>query len=157
MAALAEGEQLGSREFVTRYGFRATHAGQLWHRGEEFDAAAILGVAYLKATGRAATKDDLPAGQDGVAEVLNRLGFDVVPEEPTVASAPRANGAPAAARSTKAAPSETGSTKPNPAAARSKKADPTTTGRRTKTEPMFTICPRCQMALPSTGVCDNCD
>jgi hypothetical protein len=151
LAALAEGERIGTREFLTRYGFRGLHAAQLWHRGEEFDAAAILGVAYLQATGRVATKDELPSGEDGVAQVLTRLGFDVVAQEPSIAPARTTKAAPA--RTTKATPARSvKATSP----ARSTKAAPAPT-RRTKPEPTFTICPRCQMALPATGVCDNCD
>ena len=150
LAALAEGDRIGSREFVTRYGFRGMHAAQLWHRGEEFDAAAVLGVAYLQATGRPAAKDELPAGEVGVVDVLTRLGFDVVAEEPVVAPTRAAKAAPTptpkatAPRAPKAAPKRAAKAAPAPA-------------RRTKPEPTFTICPRCQMALPATGICDNCD
>ena len=101
------------------------HAAHLWHRGEEFDASAILGVAYLQATGHPVTKGELPDGQDGVAEVLLPLGFDVVAEEQPVAT-PRSR---------------------TPAAPR----------RTARPEPVLKICPTCQMALPATGVCDNCD
>ncbi len=125
LAAIAEGERIGSQEFLARYGFRGVHAAHLWHRGEEFDASAILGVAYLQATGRPVTKGELPDGHDGVAQVLVPLGFDVVAEEQPVAT-PRSR-APAAPR------------------------------RTAKPEPVLKICPTCQMALPATGVCDNCD
>lgn len=125
LAAIAEGERIGSQEFVTRYGFRGEHASKLWHRGEEFDATAILGVAYVQATGRPVTKGELPDGQDGVAQVLIPLGFDVVAEEQPFT--------PARTR-TPAAPKRTA-----------------------KPEPKVTICPRCQMAVPATGLCDNCD
>jgi hypothetical protein len=125
LAALAEGERIGSREFLSRYGFRGVHASQLWHRGEEYDATAVLGVAHLQATGRPVTRDQLPGGDDGAADVLTRLGFDVVAEEQPIAT-PRAR--------TPAAPKRTA-----------------------KPEPKVNICPRCQMAIPATGLCDNCD
>jgi hypothetical protein len=126
LSAIAEGERVGSRDFLARYGFRGVHAYHLWHRGEEFDASAILGVAYLQATGHAITRDELPAGEEGVAQVLARLGFDVVAEPQPIAT-PRT-------RTTAATPR-----------------------RVTRPEPVLKICPTCQMALPATGVCDNCD
>lgn len=127
LAAIAEGERIGARDFLARYGFRGVHSSHLWHRGEEFDASAILGVAYLQATGRALTKDELPAGHEGVAQVLTPLGFDVVAEEQPIATPRTRTPAPTAPR------------------------------RATKPEPVLKICPTCQMALPATGVCDNCD
>jgi hypothetical protein len=125
LAALAEGERIGSREFLSRYGFRGVHASQLWHHGEEYDATAILGVAYLQATGRALTRDQLPGGDDGAATVLIDLGFDVVAEEPAVTT--------------------------------SRVRAPAAPKRTAKPEPVLKICPTCQMALPATGICDNCD
>ena len=126
LTALTEADQLGSREFVSRYGFRNAHAYRLWHRGAEYDATAVLGVAYLHATGRPATWEDFPDGQDGAAKQLADLGFDVVVEEQSVASSrTRAAAAPVK--------------------------------RAARPEPVFTICPTCQMALPATGICDNCD
>ena len=70
--ALEECDRLGSRDFVSRYGFRNAHAYRLWHRGAEYDATAVLGVAYLHATGRPATWEDFPDGQDGAAKQAHR-------------------------------------------------------------------------------------
>jgi hypothetical protein len=123
--ALEMCDRLGSRDFVSRYGFRNAHAYRLWHRGAEYDATAVLGVAYLHATGTPATWADFPDGQDGAAKQLTELGYDVVVEEQSVATT----------RARAAAPVK----------------------RVAKPERVFTICPRCQMALPSTGICDNCD
>ncbi len=125
LAAIAEGDRLGSRDFLARYGVRGAHTHKLWHRGEEYDATAILGVAYLQATGRPASRDELTGAEDGGAKVLIDLGFDVVAEEQPVTPA----------RTRKAAAPK----------------------RTAKAEPVFKICPTCQMALPATGVCDNCD
>jgi hypothetical protein len=139
--ALEECDRLGSRDFVSRYGFRNAHAYRLWHRGAEYDATAVLGVAYLHATGRPATWEDFPDGQDGAAKQLTDLGFDVVVEEQGLTtSRPRAAAAPA-----------------KKAAAPAKKAAAPAKRAAAKPERVFTICPRCQMALPSTGICDNCD
>lgn len=90
LSAMEEHDRLGSKEFLGRYGFRRAHAYKLWHRGQEYDARAILGVAYLRATGRPATWDELSGGEHGAAEVLTDLGFDVVAEkEPAVTARPR--------------------------------------------------------------------
>jgi hypothetical protein len=124
-AALAECDRLGSREFLARYRFGRADAYTLWHQGQEYDAAAVVGVAYLHATGRAATKDELSG--DNAARVLSGLGFDVVVDEELVASTPTRT--------------------------RTVTAEP----KRSTVEPEVRICPRCYMALPATGVCDNCD
>jgi len=126
LAAIAECDQLGSREFLQRYHFGRAPAYTLWHGGQEYDSKAILGVAYLHATGRAATSDEFSGGKDGAAGVLAERGFDIVVDEELAATeAPR-----------------------KAAAVRS---------RRSVAEPQVKICPRCFMALPATGVCDNCD
>jgi hypothetical protein len=126
LAAIVECDQLGSREFLQRYHFGRAPAYTLWHGGQEYDSKAILGVAYLHATGRAATSDEFSGGKDGAAKVLAERGFDIVVDEELAAQeAPR-----------------------RAAAARS---------RRSVAEPQVKICPRCFMALPATGVCNNCD
>ena len=126
LAAIAECDRLGSREFLQRYHFGRAHAYTLWHGGQEYDSKAILGVAYLHATGRAATSDEFSGGKDGAAGVLAERGFDIVVDEELAATeVPR-----------KAAPARS---------------------RRATVEPQVKICPRCFMALPATGVCDNCD
>ena len=127
LAAIEEYDRLGSKEFLSRHGLRRAHLYKLWHRGEEYDSRAILGVAYLHAGGRPATWDEPSGGEHGAAQVLRDLGFDVVAEkEPVVSPRPRA----------------TPRTKHRAAA---------------KPEPTLDICPRCHVALPATGVCDFCD
>ena len=95
------------------------------HRGQEHDAKAILGVAYLRATGRPATWDEV-AAEDTAAKALLGLGFDVVSEEEPVTSQ----------RPLKATPTRSRSAKP---------------------EPVVSVCPRCHLALPASGLCDFCD
>lgn len=129
LAAIEECDRLGSREFLQRYRFGRAHASTLWHRGREYDSKAILGVAYLHATGRAATSGEFSGGKDGAAKVLTELSFDVVVDED-------------AAPTTKSRTS-----KPAKAA----------TPRASRPAPAVAICPRCHMALPATGVCDTCD
>jgi len=93
MSALAEHDQLGSREFLGRYGFGRARAYALWQDGREYPSKAILGVAYLHATGRPATAAEFSGDEQEEAKVLSDLGFDVVAEEqpfrPTRASRPK--------------------------------------------------------------------
>lgn len=127
LAAMKEYDNLGSREFLRRYGFGRATAYTLWHQGQEYDPQAILGVALLHATGTAARTDELSGGTDDWARVLTDLGFDVVVDEEALAAEKPRRVTPA---------------KPKPAAARD-------------TAPK--VCPTCHMALPASGVCDFCD
>jgi hypothetical protein len=98
--AIGECDRIGSREFLARYRFGRADAYTLWHHGQEYDATAVLGVAYLHATGRAATADELTADPGAAAQVLSRLGFDVVVDEELAASTPtRTRTVPKARRS----------------------------------------------------------
>lgn len=45
---------------------------------------------------------------------------------------------------------------PKPRRTRVAAAKPATTRAPRKPEPVFNVCPTCFMAIPSTGVCDNC-
>ncbi|CAN5677915.1 hypothetical protein BH10ACT10_BH10ACT10_06720 [soil metagenome] len=155
LAAIRQCDHLESRDFVARFGFRGVHGSTLWHQGGEYDAAAILGLAHVEATGRPVTKDELPGGQEGVAETLRTIGFDVIVEEPPVVSA-----RPRAAAPAKAAAAKTTSPKAAPGKASTTKAaaaKPAPKKRVVKPEPVVNICPRCYMAIPATGICDNCD
>ena len=127
LAAMKEYDNLGSREFLRRYGFGRATAYTLWHQGQEYDPKAILGVALLHATGTAARADEISDGKDGAAKVLTDLGFDVVVDEEALAAEK---------------PRRTKTVKPKPAAAR---------------EAAPRVCPTCHMALPASGVCDFCD
>jgi hypothetical protein len=143
LAAIAECDRLGSRDFLQRYRFGRARASSVWHRGQEYDSKAILGVAYLHATGRAATADDFTRGEAGAVDLLQGLGFDVVVDEEALAAESR----PRASKSSAAA-------KPGRTARASTAAKPR---RTTKPEENVKICPTCFMALPATGICDNCD
>jgi hypothetical protein len=127
LAALREYDDLGSREFLRRYGFARSTAYSLWHRGEEYDPAAVLGVAYFHATGTAARSDEFSGGKDGAAKVLSDLGFDVVVDEEALAAEK---------------PRRAKTVKPKPRAARDSAPK---------------VCPTCHMAIPASGVCDFCD
>jgi hypothetical protein len=148
LAALDEYDRLGSREFLSRYSFGRSRAYTLWHGGQEYDSKAILGVAYLHATGRAATRDEFSDGLSGAVRVLEGLGFDIVVDEEELEReeakvAARSLGAPAATSRT---PRAASATKKVRAPARSK-----------PTPAEIKVCPSCHMAIPATGVCDFCD
>lgn len=129
LAALHEYDQLGSREFLRRYGFGRATAYTLWHQGREYDPVAILGVAFYRATGRTAPPGELSGDQGGTARTLSELGFDVVVDEEALAAAK---------------PRRAKTTKPKPKPAASRQAE-------TK------VCGTCHMAVPASGVCDFCD
>ena len=95
LAAIQECDRVGSRDFLQRYKFGRAGSSSLWHGGQEYDSNAILGVAYLRASGLAPTKDDFSGGQDGAAKVLLDLGFDVVvtEDDPVTATKPAARSA----------------------------------------------------------------
>jgi hypothetical protein len=153
LAALAEYDRLGSREFLSRYSFGRSAAYTLWHGGQEYDSKAILGVAYLHATGRAATRDEFRGGLSGAVRVLQSLGFDVVVDEEELEheerkEAARPVSAPAAVRPAATSPRD----RPAPAAKKVAK-----TARAKPIEVPVKLCPTCYTALPATGVCDYCD
>jgi hypothetical protein len=151
MAALAEYDRLGSREFLSRYSFGRSRAYTLWHGGQEYDSKAILGVAYLHATGRAATRDEFRGGLSGAVRVLQGLGFDIVVDEEELENEERREqarpvSAPAAPRATRAT---------SPAAPAAKKV--AKTARTKPVDVPVKVCPTCYTALPATGICDYCD
>ena len=86
LAAMEEHDRLGSREFLRRYGFGRARSYVLWHRGQEYASRAILGAAYLRATGRPVSSEEFSGGEQGAAKVLIDMGFDVVAEEEPVTS-----------------------------------------------------------------------
>lgn len=144
LAAIAEHDRLGSREFLSRYRFGRARAYTLWHGGQEYDSKAILGVAYLHATGRVATREEFRGGEHGAAKVLQGLGFDVVVDEQLLGSEE------GSARTVSAAATAA----PGKPSAASKAAKPS----RTKpAEPPVRLCPTCHVAVPASGVCDFCD
>lgn len=148
LAALAEYDRLGSREFLSRYSFGRSRAYTLWHGGQEYDSKAVLGVAYLHATGRAATRDEFRGGLSGAVRVLQGLGFDIVVDEEELEQEERREQArpvstPAASRTT---------TRAAPAAKKVAK-----TARAKPVDVPVKVCPTCYTALPATGICDYCD
>ncbi len=136
LQAIAEHDTRGSAEFLALYGFEASAGYPLLHDGREYDSVAIVGVAHRYATGRLAGPHEFHDGARGAAGLLSKRGFEIV--------APAA--APAVVR---------------PAAARTRApraAAPRTPRARASAarEVPAAICPTCSMALPATGICDDC-
>lgn len=153
MAAIAECDRLGSREFLNRYRFGRSTAYTLWHGGQEYDSKGILGVAYLHATGRTATRDELAGGASAGVRVLQGLGFDVVVDEEEVEREERK----LATRKVPAPATTARGTKSAPTAAKAKAPAKVKAPVRSKpAPPVVKVCPTCHMAIPATGVCDNC-
>lgn len=153
-AVLEEGRRLGPSEFLARYRFRRAKASTLWYAGQEFDPIAVLGVAYIQASGHGVDAADLDEAT--TAQVLKTLGFDVVVDEDVMANLPRP-----AARATRSTASTSSATRAprepkEPRAPRAAKA-PAAPKRAKPAEAPAKICPTCFMALPATGICDNCD
>ena len=134
LQALAEYDARGGEEFLEVYGFGPSRGYTLIHEGRSYDSRAVLGVAHRFATGRLATSDEFNGGMHGAVAILRKRGFEVT--EPASAS--------------RATPVRTPRAPRTPRATRS----PATRSPARETPPA--ICPTCSMALPATGVCDDC-
>jgi hypothetical protein len=75
--ALAEYDEVGGDAFLEDHGYGGHRDYVLWHEGKGYDSKAILGVAYLVATGEPLTSEDHAGGKAGAATVLAQLGFEV--------------------------------------------------------------------------------
>lgn len=141
LAAVADHDSRGSdEEFCRVYGFEPLEAYALVHDGRRYDARALLAVAHRSATGRLATPEDFHAGMGEAVAILRRRGFEVT--EPRSATVTRP--APARTRVSRAAASRSpGSSAPRRTSSRAEAPAPA-------------ICPTCSLALPATGVCDDC-
>lgn len=142
LQALAEYDARGEEEFLDVYGFVRSDDYPVVHEGRTYDSRAVLGVAHRFATGRIATPEEVASGFDGAVAILRRRGFTVT--EPFFAP----TGTARTARTTRA---------PRATTPRVSTATRTPTRRvATAPERAPSICPTCSMALPGTGVCDNC-
>ena len=139
LTAIETWDAAGGGNYMLVRGGVSTHV--LLHLGREYDAAAIAGIAHGLATGRTLTPADIPGGSEGASKALTRLGFDVRDDSPPGASKTRTPGTRASAprASARAASPST----PRPRVAASDRPD--------------VLCPRCWIALPATGICDQCD
>ncbi len=158
LAAMAECDRLGPREFLSRYRFGRSKASTVWHDGHEYDSKALLGVALLHASGQPATKDDFSDGEGAATRLLTGMGFDVVVDQDLIELEDRAvaDRALSGDTATAAPPAKTTARK---RAAAKKAAEPKTVKKVARPDPMTQqsqMCPTCYMAIPSTGICDNC-
>jgi hypothetical protein len=142
LTAMDTWDAAGGANYMLVRGGVSTHV--LMHHGKEYDAAAIAGIAHGLATGRTLTPADIPGGSAGASKALTRLGFQVRDDSPPSERVPGTR-----ARST--AP-RTGTTR-----AASARSATTARPRVAATDRPDKLCPRCWIALPATGICDQCD
>jgi hypothetical protein len=143
LTAIETWDAAGGANYMLVRGGVSTHV--LLHHGREYDAAAIAGIAHGLATGRTLTPADIPGGSAGASKALTRLGFDIRDDSPPGERVP----------GTRAGTPRTRSTSPRSTTTRS-----TGTPRPTRvaaSDKPVTLCPRCFIAVPATGICDSCD
>jgi hypothetical protein len=141
LTAMETWDAAGGANYMLVRGGVSTHV--LLHHGKEYDAAAIAGIAHGLATGRTLTPADVPGGSEGASKALTRLGFDIRDDSPPTERV--AGTRPRTPRTTSASPRSsrsTGTPRPTRVAASDRPVN---------------LCPRCVLALPATGICDNCD
>lgn len=145
VTAIEEYDELGGDALLAAHDSARPRDHTLTFRGRLYDAKVVAGLAYMRATRAAASPDDLFRGRHSAAVVLRDLGFDVsvpAPPEPE----PRATRSVGPARPAKvraATPSRV------PASPRSRSV--------AAADRPVTTCPTCFLALPATGICDDCD
>ncbi|MCD6638287.1 MAG: hypothetical protein LT071_00040 [Nocardioides sp.] len=143
LTAMETWDSAGGANYLLVRGGVSTHV--LVHGGREYDAPAIAGIAHGLATGRTLTPDDIPGGAAGAAKALTRLGFTIRDDSPPSAEPERpqrrTSGTTRSTSRTRGTISATGKRKPPRVAA---------------SDRPVTLCPTCYLALPATGVCDNC-
>ncbi|MDR7251362.1 hypothetical protein J2X46_000334 [Nocardioides sp. BE266] len=140
LTAMETWDLAGGANYMLVRGGVSTHV--LLHHGKEYDAAAIAGIAHGLATGRTLSPQDIPGGSAGASKHLTRLGFDIRDDSPPSERVPgtRARTPRASSTSTRS-PRSTGTPRPTRVAA---------------TDKPVNLCPTCYLALPATGICDNC-
>jgi hypothetical protein len=139
LTAIETWDTAGGSNYMLVRGGVSTHV--LVHGGREYDAAAIAGIAHGLATGRTLTPADIPGGSEGASKALTRLGFDVRNDAAPTRHVPATKSRSTSPR-TRSATRNTGTPRPTRVAA-SDRPD--------------TLCPRCYIAVPATGICDQCD
>ena len=142
LTAIETWDAAGGGNYMLVRGGVSTHV--LLHHGREYDAAAIAGIAHGLATGRTLTPADIPGGSEGASKALTRLGFEVRDDTPPGASKTRVPGTRSTTpRTPRATTSRPAASTPRPRVAASDRVDK--------------LCPTCFIALPATGICDQCD
>ena len=146
LTAIETWDKAGGANYMLVRGGVSTHV--LLHGGREYDAAAIMGIAHGLATGRTLTPADVPGGGAGASKALIRLGFDIRDDSPPTERVPGTRARTPRTPSTRSTSSRSTSSRstgtPRPA-------------RVAATDKPVNLCPRCYLALPATGICDNCD
>ena len=141
LTAIETWDKAGGSNYMLVRGGVSTHV--LLHAGREYDAAAIVGIAHGLATGNTLTPAEVPGGAAGASKALVRLGFQVRDESPPAPE--RVPGTrsttPRAARTPR---TSTPRATPRPRVAASDRI-------------VDNLCPRCYIAMPATGICDQCD
>ncbi|MFF4558607.1 HNH endonuclease [Streptomyces sp. NPDC001422] len=77
LKAIAEYDELGRSEFLTKYRFSEARSYLLLHEEREYDSKAIAGVAHRWDHGRALLPEEFSGGKDHAAAWLKRAGFEV--------------------------------------------------------------------------------
>ncbi|RYC07250.1 hypothetical protein [Nocardioides zhouii] len=140
LTAIETWDAAGGGNYMLVRGGVSTHV--LLHHGREYDAAAIAGIAHGLATGRTLTAADIPGGSAAASKALVRLGFDIRDDSPPVAE--RVPG--------------TRSTTPRTPRATTTRATTTSRPRVAASDRIVDkLCPHCFIAMPATGICDQCD
>ena len=136
LTAMETWDTAGGSNYMLVRGGVSTHV--LMHHGKEYDAAAIAGIAHGLATGRTLSPADIPGGSAGASKALTRLGFDIRDDSP-----PSERRVPGTRSTTPRTPRAAATRAPSrPRVAASDRVDK--------------LCPTCFLALPATGICDNC-
>jgi len=140
LTAMETWDAAGGANYMLVRGGVSTHV--LLHRGKEYDAAAIAGIAHGLATGRTLTPADIPGGSAGAGKALSRLGFDIRDDSPATERVPGTRARSSVPRTRTSSTRSTGTPRPTRVAASDRPVN---------------LCPRCYIALPATGICDQCD
>ncbi len=140
LTAIETWDAAGGGNYMLVRGGASTHV--LLHHGREYDAAAIAGIAHGLATGRTLTAADIPGGSAAASKALVRLGFDIRDDSPPVAE--RVPGTRTTTPRTPRATTPRATTVSRPRVAASDRI-------------VDKLCPTCFIAMPATGICDQCD
>lgn len=77
LRALSEYDRRGADDFLSHHGFESARDYVLIYEKREYDSRAVLGVAHQYAVGLPARAEDFSDGEEGAAQVLESLDFQV--------------------------------------------------------------------------------
>lgn len=147
LTAIEEYDALGGDALLAAHDAERPRDHTLTHRGRIYDAKVVAGLAYMRATRAAASPDELFRGRHSAAVVLRELGFEVSVPAPPEPQRVRRSPAARSSRST------TGAARP----ASTRAATTPRARAQAVTDRPVRTCPTCFLALPATGICDDCD